>query len=208
MEQNKELERENILLQRLVFPETFSGSEAPFYQILYRFENSDNILLRPLIWARESSPEGNRYILKGDFFSMKAKDYLRRSKSHAFVVYKTYANVSVDVHLEEEAQQADTWALPDPIAESILFVSQPMIKAVRNYLSRQYDVGKISEIVDLNREIPAPYLFWYHFRSSFQSTLNELSPQHRGFCSYLLSGSTLVTKRNTQVWTTSFPEEL
>ncbi|KAL4788115.1 P-loop containing nucleoside triphosphate hydrolase protein [Aspergillus varians] len=179
---NEESEREGVLLKRLSAPESFSDSPQ-IYQILYRFERSDRILLRPPTWARESSSEGTRYTLTGEFLSMKAEEYLKRSRNIAFVIYKTYS-VQVDAPIMEEAekgQQAarDTRALPDPVSESISFISKSMIQAVQQYLSKQPDAKSVSQIVDINREIPAPYLFWYHFRPSFRNTLNELSSQHR-----------------------------
>ncbi|KAL3470136.1 P-loop containing nucleoside triphosphate hydrolase protein [Aspergillus californicus] len=181
---NQVLEQENILLRRVVDPESFQGG-PPFYQVLYRFKGSDKVFFRPPTWAREDSNGQTRYILKGDSLSMKESEYLNKSKSLAFAIYKTYTLESLDGPPQGQGPDVESWPLPNHESETLSFTSKQMVEAVRKYLGKLPDHAKLVQILDM-KEIPAPYLFWYHIRSSYQSTLNDL-PKHQRYCTDLLA---------------------
>lgn len=170
------LEQENVLLNRFINPEaTYRG--PPFSQVLYRFKGNDKVFLRRPRWARDPSSTRIKYILTGDSLSMKAEEYFKRTRSLAFVVFKTYALETVDPSLKEQEQDQnpDTWPIPDPEYETISFVSSEMRGALLSYLRKQPNFGELFPQFDLKKELDAPYLFWYCYRSSYETTLRELS---------------------------------
>ncbi|EED23527.1 hypothetical protein TSTA_069470 [Talaromyces stipitatus ATCC 10500] len=104
------------------------------------------------MWTRVSSSDGNRYILRGSFLSVKSDYYLQESSNLAFVAYKTYAYEAVyySAELKELPGQA--------LKFSELFPS-----------------------FDLKKEIHSPYLFWYCTRPSYESVVQELPSHHTAF---------------------------
>lgn len=172
------LEQENILLRRFVDPDsTYCG--PPFFQVLYRFKGDDRVFLRPPTWRRNTSSGRSQYILKGDPLSMRAEEYLKRSKALAFAIFKTYSSESVDYSSKEHDQEADMWPVPKPEAETILFVADYMREALDIYFNKQPSFKELFPRFDSKNEILAPCLFWYCCRCSHGSVLEELSPHHR-----------------------------
>ena len=178
MDRIKSLEQENIMLRRFVDPDS-THYGPPFSQVLYRFKGNNRVFLRPPTWTRNTSQGKVRYTLKGDALSMKADEYLKRSRALAFAVFRTYASESLDDLSKEQDQEADMWPVPEPEAETILFVSDYMKEALYTYLDKQPSFKELSPRFDAKKEIPAPYLFWYCCRFSHESVLEELSPRHR-----------------------------
>ncbi|PLN81396.1 P-loop containing nucleoside triphosphate hydrolase protein [Aspergillus taichungensis] len=178
MDRIRTLEQENIMLKRFVDPDS-THHGPPFFQVLYRFKGNDRVFLRPPTWTRNSSSSRSRYTLKGDPLSMKAEEYLKRSRALAFAIFKTYASESVDYSLKEHDQEADIWPVPEPEAETIFFVADYMREALDTYLDKQPIFRELFPRFNAKLEIPAPYLFWYCCRSSHESILEELSPRNR-----------------------------
>ncbi|PYI06177.1 P-loop containing nucleoside triphosphate hydrolase protein [Aspergillus sclerotiicarbonarius CBS 121057] len=168
----KTLERDNLFLKTLIDPDSvYQG--RPFFQVLYRMKGSDTIFFSPPVWMQEMVSGESRYTLQGASLSMKVDEYLERSKSLAFVVFKTYASSSVDDnHLKSKE---DTLPLPDPESETVTFISREMIRALQNFFFMQPDYDKLFPHLDLRKEVPAPYLFWYCFRSSYETVKSLLS---------------------------------
>ncbi|GFF67545.1 hypothetical protein IFM47457_01756 [Aspergillus lentulus] len=164
------LEQENIILKSWIDPDSIHRGR-PFFQIVYRFKGDDKIFFKPPSWMREHSVEGNRYTLKGGSLSMKETEYLKRSSNLAFVIFQSYTVVTLD-------DRTETPILPGPEAETVLFASDEMRRAVQNYLSKQPDFEQLFPLFDVMGEIPSPYLFWYSTRSSYDSVLQVL-PSHQ-----------------------------
>ncbi|PKY02830.1 P-loop containing nucleoside triphosphate hydrolase protein [Aspergillus campestris IBT 28561] len=179
MNRIKTLEQENTLLRRFVDPDS-THHGPPFFQVLYRFEGNDRVFLRPPTWTRNASQGKIRYTLRGDPLSMKADEYLKRSRNLAFAIFKTYVFEPVDDPPKEHDQEPDMWPIPEPEAETIFFVSDYMREALDTYLDEQPKFKELFPRFDLEKEIPAPYLFWYCCRSSHDTILKGLSPRHRG----------------------------
>jgi hypothetical protein len=171
MDHIQALEQENILLKSWIDPDSIHRGR-PFFQVVYRFKGDDRIFFKPPSWTREHPVEGNRYTLKGGSLSMKENEYLKRSSNLAFVVFQSYAVETVD-------DRTETPPLPDPEAETVLFASDEMRRAVQNYLSKQPDFKQLFPLFDVVEEIPSPYLFWYSTRSSYESVLQLLPPHER-----------------------------
>lgn len=178
MDRIQTLEQENILLRRFVDPDS-THRGPPFFQVLYRFKGNDRVFLRPPTWTRNTSSGKTRYTLKEDPLSMKAEEYLKRSRALAFAVFKTYASESVDDPPKEQDQEADMWPVPEPEAETILFVSDYMREALDTYLEEQPNFKELFPRFDARKEISAPYLFWYCCRASHESILKRLSTRYR-----------------------------
>ncbi|KAL2872492.1 uncharacterized protein BJX67DRAFT_369148 [Aspergillus lucknowensis] len=140
-----------------------------FYQTLFRNKGNGRLFLRPpTLVTRRGSSGGNDYLVRFESEGINISDYLRENHSLAFVVYRNYVPV-----------QGNGSPLLIFESESLLFISNALIEAGMEYLTKQPDFQLLFPDFDLRTEIRAPYLFWYSFRSSYQTTLSSLSTHHQ-----------------------------
>ncbi|PYI09863.1 P-loop containing nucleoside triphosphate hydrolase protein [Aspergillus sclerotiicarbonarius CBS 121057] len=169
------LEEENSLLKSWIDPECIHEGQH-FSQVVYRLKRDNMVFFRPPSWSREDSSEGTRYILRGNSLSMSAEEYLKDRRNLAFVVFESYESMTVDRPKVAQNQKADAPPLPKPSAESVLFVSSEMKRAIRNFVSKHTDFKQLFPSFNVAEGIPSPYLFWYCTRSSYESVLQSLPP--------------------------------
>ncbi|KAJ0421730.1 P-loop containing nucleoside triphosphate hydrolase protein [Aspergillus carlsbadensis] len=148
-------------------------------QTLYRFKDSNEVFSEPPVWQRQedASAEG-RYTLQFSKEGPRVHDFLE-SNDITCLIFKTYSPGLLDRPLSRVERTIDGEPLISPESESLLFVSEDMIEAVEEYLSAQPDFPKLFPDFDARKEIYAPYLFWFTFRSGYPSALRSLSPRHR-----------------------------
>lgn len=172
------LEQENVLLKNWIDP-NWNHRGRPFFQVVHRIEGDDRIFFNPPSWRRESLLAGIKYTLKGSSLSMRRKEYLERSGNLTFAVFKSYAAETLDGPAPAESQDFETPSLPNPKAETVLFASDEMRRAIQNYLSKHPNFEQLFPSFDVNKEIYSPYLFWYCTRASYKSTLQIIPPHQR-----------------------------
>jgi hypothetical protein len=172
------LEQENVLLKNWIDPK-WNHRGRPFFQVVHRIEGDDRIFFNPPSWRRESLLAGIKYTLKGSSLSMRRKEYLERSGNLTFAVFKSYAAETLDGPAPAESRDFETPSLPNPKAETVLFASDEMRRAIQNYLSKHPNFEQLFPSFDVNKEIYSPYLFWYCTRASYESTLQIIPPHQR-----------------------------
>ena len=125
-------------------------------------------------WA--IGPRGE-FALKAHFPVTDVEGYLRQKQGVAFSIAKFYSTT----HQQEEVQRAvrDKTPLPRPrpLQESIRFESVTMIAAAEDFFRRQPKFSTEFPNFNIKFAIPAPYLFWYHYRN--QDAFQDLSLIHR-----------------------------
>ena len=133
-------------------------------------------------WAL--GPRGE-FALKAHFPVNDIEGYLRQKQGVAFCIAKFYSAT----HQQEEVQRAvrDKTPLPrpKPLQESIRFESATMIAAAEEFSRMQPKFATEFPNFDIKSPIPAPYLFWYHYRSS--DAFKGLNSSHREHMELLCS---------------------
>ena len=133
-------------------------------------------------WAL--GPRGE-FALKAHFPVNDIEGYLRQKQRVAFCIAKFYSAT----HQQEEVQRAvrDKTPLPrpKPLQESIRFESATMIAAAEEFSRMQPKFATEFPNFDIKSPIPAPYLFWYHYRSS--DAFKGLNSSHREHMELLCS---------------------
>ena len=74
---------------------------------------------------------------------------------------------------------------PEPKSESLKLISSEMIDAVGDFFSKLLDFNKSFPGGIWAGELPAPYLFWYRFRSLYSSFVVGLEPHQKSLVNLL-----------------------
>lgn len=144
------------------------------FQVFHHLANDRMAYLGEPLWDVDSR---GKFGLKGNLPIADSDRYLERNEDVVFVINKTYIPPAEDDSLVKQLREADTLPAPKPAEESLQLVSNDMIEAVEDFLSKQPKFREEFPNFSAKSAIQAPYLFWYHYRSS--NALQELQPQHQ-----------------------------
>ena len=164
------LEAENAALNT----ELRSLDEATEVPLFYRIQNDRMTYIGQPQWSLDSK---KNVVLRGNNSIGNLESYLKYNNHSPFVVVRTYRSEPPN---RSRTQQRDTFStLPTPqhIAESIIFVSDEMKDAMKSFLGSQINLPEGFINNEMNTGvIEAPYLFWYHMRST--ADWHDLSAPH------------------------------
>ncbi|KAM0247218.1 hypothetical protein ACHAQJ_009950 [Trichoderma viride] len=139
-----------------------------FHCISNQDEEEIETYLEKPYWAVTS----NGFQLKADSPILYPDAYIRY-KSLAFVVYRYY---SVDEGAETREALQQTTKVPDPVPtnEVIRLISEDMVRATKAFMKNHESSQKKYPCLFLDKEMPAPYFWWYYYRG-LPNVLDNLS---------------------------------
>lgn len=133
------------------------------HQVFHRFSHDRMIYLGEPSWSVDSH---GKFCLKGNDPIADSERYLERNKDVVFVINRSYTAPAEDDPLVKVLREAETMPAPKPTEETLQLVSDDMIAAVEGFLDRQPKFSEEFPKFSAKKPISAPYLFWYHYRSS------------------------------------------
>ncbi len=122
-------------------------------------------------------PKGE-IILVGHFPITNVDGYLRQNSDIAFVISKYYSPKLQEKEVERATKAKQPLPHPKCSGETLLFYSKEMIAAAEDFFARRPEFAENFPVFNIRMHIPAPYLFWYHYRGS--DALQGLSSSHEG----------------------------
>ena len=148
----------------------------PKFQVLHRIQGIGTFLEEPS-WIIK---DGRKATLRGNLALSNPSIYLERHSDLSFVVYKEYDPSKLDHDNAREVLEDDV--VPRPVAqrEYLKFISDDMLEAVKDYFRHISNLSQANLPFGFNDELEAPYLFWYHYRSSLPFVIHRLKPHHQG----------------------------
>ncbi|KAK4077780.1 uncharacterized protein Triagg1_3474 [Trichoderma aggressivum f. europaeum] len=97
-------------------------------------------------------------------------------KPLAFVIYKYYSP-DMSTEASEILQQGGEMPGPEPTREVIKLLSDDMIKAVELFEKEDEEAQKKLPCLSVEKEMSAPYLWWYHYRDNRNRISNLPKPE-------------------------------
>lgn len=153
--QMKALEYENQVLRRQLKATRGINFEI-FHCILGR--EGEGIYLDNPYWVKS----GGNLQLKADSPVLYPDAYILY-KSLAFVVYKYYS-ADIPAETREALQQKSEMPDPEPNSEVIKLISEEMIGAIKAFVEKDQVTLKKFPCLSVEKELQAPYLWWYYYR--------------------------------------------
>ncbi|KAK7977186.1 hypothetical protein PG988_004676 [Apiospora saccharicola] len=134
------------------------------------------------IWVR--GPSGNA-VLRCNLPITDIEGYLRKRSDITFVV--AYHYIPTLQETEEARLILANKGQPQPVpsSEFATLHDKDMIAAMEEFLAAQADFSDFFPGLNIQGQMPAPYLFWYHYRSS--NALDRLSPKSREYMEFFTS---------------------
>lgn len=167
------------LLQKDVVSLKMSHKEPPFpmkIEVLHVFdrEGIQMFYMDEPTWV---GGLGGRFSLISHVPITDVDGYLRDQQETAFVVVKFYYTSHQEDQVKKAVQNKKPLPRPTPIDEMIRLNAPEMVAAAESFFSRQPKFEEEFPKFNIRSPIPAPYIFWYHYRSNNQ--LGGLEPQHQ-----------------------------
>lgn len=97
-------------------------------------------------------------------------------KPLSFVIYKYYSP-DLSAEASEILQQGGQVPDPEPTREVIKLLSDDMIKAVKLFEKQDEEAQKKFPCLSVEKEMSAPYLWWYHYRNNRIKISNLPNPE-------------------------------
>ncbi|KAK7990084.1 hypothetical protein PG989_010399 [Apiospora arundinis] len=117
--------------------------------------------------------------------ALKKGKYLRQRSDITFVVGYYYTPSTQEADVAEALLAKKDLPRPIPTSETITLHDNDMIAAVKEFLALQTRVSDDFPNLNIRDPIPAPYLFWYHYRSS--NAIDLLGLEYRELMKFLTS---------------------
>lgn len=111
--------------------------------------------------------------------------FLRQRSDITFVVAYYYTPSVQEAEVAKALLAKKPLPRPVPTSECITLHDKEMIAAMESFLAMQPNFSSEFPNLNIRSQIPAPYLFWYHYRSS--NALDRLSSEMRGVMKFLTS---------------------
>lgn len=149
---------------------------------LYRFQGEEYVYLEPPRWTMGQSAENTKqksYILKGVSPLKDPEQYLSNRKEIAFVVYKYYRAEWTSELPKLKGQHGEIWEDPDPVEETVRFISEDMLGAIDLFFRFQPGHEDVFPNWEIHADFLAPYRFWYYYRHTFESCYSIMSGEHQ-----------------------------
>jgi hypothetical protein len=108
-------------------------------------------------------PKGE-IILTAHFPVTDINGFLRQKHDIAFVVSRYYSPKNQEIEIQSASRAKQPLPRPKPSNETLTFHSKEMIDAVEDFFARRPDFAQNFPQFNIRGHIPAPYLFWYHYR--------------------------------------------
>lgn len=155
------------------------------YIVLHRAGRGEISLHEPT-WRLGEGDQQNLHI---DLPLRDADRYMERHPEIAFVIYRDY-HTSASPNLsrtqaKDKNAVLDTIEAPTPFKESIRLISDEMVEAMEAFVEQIPHFEHHLPGFRPESEIPAPYLFWYRYRTVGNQVVESLSPRHKELMSLL-----------------------
>ncbi|KAK6863622.1 hypothetical protein PG995_000150 [Apiospora arundinis] len=144
-----------------------------------------NVQLGYLDEPRWAPGPGGGPVLKCNLPITDIEQYLRQRSDITFVVGYYYTPSTQEADAAEALLTKKNLPRPVPTSETITLHDNNMIAAVKEFLALQASFSDDFPNLNIRDPIPAPYLFWYHYRSS--SALDLLGSESRELMKFLTS---------------------
>ncbi|CAN9079562.1 unnamed protein product [Alternaria sp. RS040] len=175
----KALKMENERLRKDACQAPVSSQPAYSYKVFYQ--------LRTVLYLDEpcwEPAEGSRVILLANNPIRKLEHYLDQHPEIAFAIYKEY-----DQDPYRDSSEIETvdgvYRSPIPTHEVLSFVSPDMRSAVKEFVQQIPRFDYYFPLFNLDRDIPAPYLFMYYSTPFIAGVLPKLSTRSRNLIKQL-----------------------
>lgn len=175
----KALKMENERLRQDACQAPVSNQPAYSYKVFYEIRRV--LYLDEPCWE---PAEGSSVILLANNPIRRLESYLDQHPEIAFAIYKNYAQ---DILLDSsEIETVDgVYRSPTPTHEVLSFVSPGMRSAVKELVQQIPRFDDYFPYFNLDREIPAPYLFMYYSTPFITGVLPKLSTRSRNLIKQL-----------------------
>jgi hypothetical protein len=120
-------------------------------------------------------PKGE-IILTAHFPITDINGFLRQKQDIAFVVAKYYSPKDHEAEVQSASLAKQALPRPKPSSEVLTFQSKEMIDAAEEFFARRPNFAEEFPNFNIRGHIPAPYLFWYHYRGP--DAMRGLTPVH------------------------------
>ncbi|KAH7397602.1 AAA family ATPase [Cadophora sp. MPI-SDFR-AT-0126] len=118
-------------------------------------------------------PKGE-IILTAHFPVADINGFLRQKNDIAFVIARYYTPKTQEMEVQNASRAKHPLPMPKPSSEALTFLSKEMIDAAERFFARRPDFAQNFPQFNIRGPIPAPYLFWYHYRGT--DAMQGLSP--------------------------------
>jgi hypothetical protein len=115
-------------------------------------------------------------ILTAHFPITDINGFLRQKHDIAFVVAKYYSPKDQEAEVQSASRAKQALPRPKPSNEVLIFHSKEMIDAAEEFFARRPNFAEEFPNFNIRGHIPAPYLFWYHYRGP--NAMRDLTPVH------------------------------
>ncbi|KAK8133590.1 hypothetical protein PG984_005602 [Apiospora sp. TS-2023a] len=122
------------------------------------------------------SPKGET-VLRSNLPVTDINGFLRQRTDITFVVAYYYTPSFQEAEVAKAVLAKKGLPCPVPTSECITLHDKDMIAAMEEFLATQTNFSDYFPDLNIRGHIPAPYLFWYHYRSS--NALDLISPKSR-----------------------------
>lgn len=184
LQQMEKLKLENRRLKEQISAGTDPAKKLPAgCQIFHRLGPNEVSLYTPTWMIGDTDRES---VLRLDVPLANLDKHLEKHPEIVFAVFKDYKK-KAQHDFEEAANETETDMVPLIVSykESIKFTSDDMVSAFKAFMALQPDFLTIFPHFDVDAEIAAPYLFWYHYRSSYERLAAKLKTQERDLMNLL-----------------------
>jgi hypothetical protein len=120
-------------------------------------------------------PKGE-IVLTAHFPITDINGFLRQKHDIAFVVAKYYSPKDQEDEVQSASRAKQALPRPKPSREVLTFHSKEMIDAAEEFFARRPNFAEEFPKFNIRGHIPAPYLFWYHYRGP--DAMRGLTPVH------------------------------
>ncbi|RLL93199.1 hypothetical protein CFD26_101608 [Aspergillus turcosus] len=143
-------------------------------QVFHRLSPSEVSLYSPTWMVAEKQDES---LLRLDVVLGNLGSYLSKHPEIAFAVFKDYRKKNM--HTSRNNQDEDTVPPIEPYQVSMKFISDEMVDAFKAFMAIAPNFSTLFPNFKVDAEIQAPFLFWYHYRSSYLTIACQLKAAHR-----------------------------
>ncbi|KAJ5975686.1 hypothetical protein N7481_009393 [Penicillium waksmanii] len=155
----------------------------PGCQIFHRLGPNEISLYTPTWMIGDKDRES---VLRLDVLLASLDKHLEKHPEIVFAVFKDYKKTAQH-GFDEATNETETDTVPSIVShrESIKLTSDDMVSAFKAFMALQPDFSSIFPGFDVDAEIHAPFLFWYHYRSSYEGLSAKLKIQDRDLMNLL-----------------------